>query len=156
MSSDATEKIYSRDDLKSLIKDKFKHRATRIRKAIEDQKKRSMVFVPKIVENDPFVGKYDNVDTETGLSLIQPRFPFHVLKGIVENSDVTGAIIDAMKKNIEGFGFGLRFLGDDVEASSQSNAANKTELEDFFNYANESESFVTLTAKKRHDMEHLG
>ena len=156
MSSETTEKIYSRDDLKNLMKDKLKHRATRIRKAIEEQKKRSMVFVPKIIENDPFIGKYDNVDTETGLSLIQPRFPFHILKNIVENSDVTGAIIDAMKKNIEGFGFGLRFLGDDVEASSPANAANKTELDDFFNYANESESFVTLTAKKRHDMEHLG
>ena len=150
------EKTYTRSELQAIIKDKFKHRATRIRKAIEDQKKRSAVYVPKIIENDPFIGKYDNADANTGLSLIQPRFPFHTLKNIVENSDVTLALIDAMKKNIEGFGFGMRFLGDDITANNEVNTANRVMLEDFFNYANEAESFVTITSKKRHDMEYFG
>jgi len=102
-------------------------------------------------DTDPFLQIYD---TER---LLTPPYSFPNLWQIYEQSDVLQTCADAMKRNIDGFGYQLQFLGDDKKVSEDAEAmAEKVMAENFFDYANEKQSWRTLRMLAREDMEALG
>ena len=100
---------------------------------------------------DPFVGMYDTY------RLKEPPYSFQNLYMIAEESDVLQACVDAMAKNVDGFGYQMVFLGDDLTEKTGSQAIQQfTRCRDFFDHVNESESFGTIRQKMRQDLEFLG
>jgi len=100
---------------------------------------------------DPFEGKY------IAWNLLEPPFDLAALYRIYEQSDLLQECVDAMIKNVDGFGYGLQFLGDDVkDADTPEAKAHKRMLEDFFDHANDTQSFTTIRKLMREDYEVLG
>ena len=89
--------------------------------------------------------------------LLRPEYDFSNLYQIYEESDILQSCIDAYKQNIDGFGYQMQFLGDDVEQKESSLAkAEYVKCKDYFDSANETESWMTLRKKVREDLEVLG
>lgn len=100
---------------------------------------------------DPFEGRY------VSWNLLEPPYDLAALYRIYEQSDLLQECVDAMIKNVDGFGFGLQFLGNDIKAADTPLAqANKQILEDFFNHANDTQSFTTIRKLMREDYEVVG
>lgn len=101
--------------------------------------------------DDPFEGLYDTY------RLKEPPYPFQNLYTIVEESDVLQACIEAMQNNVDGFGYQMSFLGDDLKEKETPLAqAQLAKAEDFFDRINEKESFMTIRRLMRQDVEILG
>lgn len=96
-------------------------------------------------------GLYDLYD------LIIPRYSFYRLYTIYEESDMLQECVDAMCENIDGFGYQLQFLGNDTTDRVLENAkAQQEKAENFFDYANDTESWVTIRKAMRKDLEIIG
>ena len=103
------------------------------------------------VESDQFGNMYSE------MRLVEPSYNFSTLYQIYEGSDVLQSCVDAMVQNIDGFGYKLIFLGDDVKDKETPEAARqKTRLEDFFDYANDEQSWTSVSKLVREDIEVLG
>lgn len=100
---------------------------------------------------DPYVGIYTEKRLKT------PPYPFGNLYRIYEQSDILQACVDAMKKNVDGFGYQMQFLGDDLTEKDASAAqAELTAAQNFFDQVNEEHSFTTIRQLVREDVEVLG
>lgn len=90
--------------------------------------------------------------------ILEPPFDLLTLAMLSEHNTEMGPCIEAMIRNIEGFGH--RFVPR-VEAKANEKLADaveleKVELENFFAYASLDDSFVTLRSKLRADLETTG
>jgi len=111
------------------------------------------VLYKRQLEEDPFLT--ENYYNQEGL--IQPPYGFAKLYQIYEESDVLQGCVDAMQQNVDGFGYGLQFLGDDVKEKDKPEAKTEHQkLENFFDYANEEQSWMTIRKQMREDYEVLG
>ncbi len=100
---------------------------------------------------DPFVGMYDMY------RLKEPPYSFENLYMIAEESDVLGACVEAMQKNVDGFGYQLQFLGDDISQKDSAVAKQQfVKASNFFDRVNEMESLGTVRQMMRQDLEFLG
>lgn len=104
-----------------------------------------------IDEADPFQGVYDKY------RLLEPPFSFTQLYKIYEESDVLQECIDAMITNVDGFGYKLVYLRDDLEKiDSPESKVMRRKLENFFDHANDEQSWLTIRKLMRMDYEVLG
>lgn len=89
-------------------------------------------------------------------NLIQPVYSFATLDIIYDQSDVLEECIDAYAENIDGFGYQLQYLGEDQTKKTSKELEEEQALKDFFDNANENESWVAIRKKMRKDWEALG
>lgn len=89
-------------------------------------------------------------------NLIEPVYSFATLDIIYDQSDVLEECIDAYAENIDGFGYQLQYLGKDQTKKTDKEMAEEQTLKDFFDNANENESWVSIRKKLRKDVERLG
>ncbi|MCC7850956.1 hypothetical protein, partial [Escherichia coli] len=65
--------------------------------------------------------------------------------------------IDAMKYNVEGFGYDIVYVGDDPDMQTSPEAKKEyQQLFDFFDGINEDEGYTKIAVKKREDLETIG
>jgi len=101
---------------------------------------------------DPFAGYYNKFS-----NIIPPPLAFSSLYTIYEQSDILQSCVNAMINNIDGFGYLLDFIGNDVtEKDSPQAIAEYEELKNFFDQVNEDESFQTVRRQMRLDYEVTG
>lgn len=104
----------------------------------------------------------DIVDTFTtevyeAHQLMSPPYLFSRLYLIYEQSDVLQECIDAMCENVDGFGYQLQFLGNDsIEQETAEVKSQYEKASNFFDLANDAESWMTIRKKMRKDFEVLG
>ena len=92
------------------------------------------------VLTDPFENIYETYD-----AIIRPPVRFETLYTWYEESDILQTCITALVKNIDGFGYELHFLGDDVsERNTPEALRQEVFLRNFFDNVNEEESMETL------------
>lgn len=89
-------------------------------------------------------------------NLIEPVYSFATLDIIYDQSDVLEECIDAYAENIDGFGYQLQYLGEDQTKKTDKELEEEQILKDFFDNANENESWVSIRKKLRRDVERLG
>jgi PBSX family phage portal protein len=136
-------------------KDKGNHRQNALRMELIGMAKKAdgEELYRRAVEerDDPFEGLYDEH------RLKEPPYPFQNLYMIYEESDILQSCVKAYQKNVDGFGYQMLFLGDDVKEKDGPEA--KTELvraNNFFDRVNEAQSFATIRSLMREDHEVLG
>lgn len=105
--------------------------------------------------DDDLLDPYSGIYTEKRLKV--PPYPFGNLYKIYEESDVLQSCVDAMRKNVDGFGYQMQFLGDDLkEKDSVASQAELTAATNFFDQVNEDQSITTIRQLVREDVEVLG
>ena len=104
------------------------------------------------VEEDPFTGFY------SAENLLEPPYNFNQLYLAYEESDVLQGCVEAMQQNIDGFGYTLNFLGDDIKGKETKEAkAQYNKVTNLFDQVNENgESLTTIRKRMREDYEVLG
>lgn len=103
-------------------------------------------------DKDPFVDYYGQYE-----AIIQPDMLPSSLYSSYMSSDVLQACVKAMQKNVDGFGYELLFRGDDLtERDSPEATRQETILRNFFDHANEEESFQSVRSLAREDFEVVG
>lgn len=103
------------------------------------------------VDVDPFENLYNTYD------LIEPPYRFDRLYSIYDESDVLQFCISTLQKNVDGFGYRLQFLGDDLtERNTPAALAQEAKLKGFFDNVNEEGSFQDIRMPLREDFEVLG
>ena len=86
-----------------------------------------------------------------------PPYDFATLYTIKEDSDALTACVDAMKYNIEGFGYDIVWVGDNSEEQTSPQAQKEyVKLFNFFDSINEDEGYTKIAVKKREDLETVG
>ena len=109
------------------------------------------VYERQIQESDPFSAFYSSNQ------LAIPPYDFTRLYNIYEESDTLQACVEAMKQNVDGFGYTLDFMGDDLKERDKSDIQKEHQtLSDFFDRVNEAQSFTSLRKLFREDYEVLG
>lgn len=104
------------------------------------------------IVDDPFT-----TEIYKTMELLSPPYSFSRLYTIYEESDILQECVDTMRQNVDGFGYQLHFLGDDKEQRMSSVAqAQYTKASNFFDYANESQSWIKIRKLMRPDFEVLG
>jgi PBSX family phage portal protein len=89
--------------------------------------------------------------------LLAPPYNFNRLYRIYEDADILQECVDAMKQNVDGFGYQMMFTGDDVKERETPQAkAELLKANNFFDYANETQSFATIRKLMREDYEVIG
>ena len=68
------------------------------------------------VEEDPFRTYYSKEN------LLVPPYDFNQLYLAYEESDILQSCVEAMQQNVDGFGYSLRFLGDDIKQKESTEA----------------------------------
>lgn len=105
----------------------------------------------QVQEQDPFSTFY----TSNGLAV--PPYSFTRLYSIYEESDILQACVEAMQRNVDGFGYDLQFIGDELkERDNPDVQAQYEKLTGFFDMANEMQSFTSARQQFREDFEVLG
>ena len=101
---------------------------------------------------DPFANDY------SGKDILEPPYDLYNLSDIVEISNILPQCIEAMEQNCEGYGYNLICTVPEESAKSMEAAitAEKTKLENFFEYCNFDISFTKLRKKLRRDFESFG
>jgi PBSX family phage portal protein len=89
-------------------------------------------------------------------NLVTPTYDFATLGSICDQSDIICECIDAYKENIDGFGYQLQYRGLDQSTRTEKELKDKEKLENFFDYANDTQSWVTIRKEMRRDLERLG
>lgn len=109
------------------------------------------VYLERTSQADPFTEMYKNSQ------VLKPPYDPIKLYRIKEESDTLTACIDAMKSNVEGFGYDIVYTGTNPENRNSDEAKRQYDrLFDFFDNINENESYTQIAMKKREDKETLG
>jgi PBSX family phage portal protein len=112
---------------------------------------REAVFRRYVDDLDPFLGVYGEQ------RLLQPKFDFTRLYEIYEQSDMLQECVEAMVQNVDGFGYELVFLGDDIKDKDNPEVVSEeTRVQNFFDQVNDEQSFRTIRKLFRADYEVLG
>jgi len=118
-------------------------------KQVEDTA--NVVFSRQVEEEDQFQSFYGEN------RLLEPLFNFNTLYRVYLESDVLQSCVEAMQNNVDGFGYDLQFLGDDInEKDTPAAQARYQAAKNFFDYANDEESWRTIRKLMREDYEVLG
>lgn len=89
--------------------------------------------------------------------LLQPSYSFASLYSFYEESDALQTCIEAIIKNVDGFGYTLQFLGDDLKQQTSNEALKeKTKAENIFDQINDEQSFRSLRKDFRKEYEIIG
>lgn len=105
----------------------------------------------QVQEQDPFSSFY------TTRQLAVPPYSFNRLYDIYEESDILQACVEAMQRNIDGFGYDVQFIGESLEERGNTEMqAQMQKLTNFFDMPNEYESFTSARKQFREDFEVLG
>jgi PBSX family phage portal protein len=75
---------------------------------------------------------------------------------VYEESSILPQCVDAMVKNIDGFGHALAYTGKSGKESSPAALKEKKDFEAFLSKSNEKESFITIRKEMRTDLEVTG
>ena len=105
-------------------------------------------------QQDDISDTFTSIYTKCGL--LEPRYNFNTLYTIYEQSDVLLECISAYQQNIDGFGYQLQYTGQDQTKKTEKDLSNFTKLKNFFDMANEAESWITIRKNMRQDLEVLG
>lgn len=98
---------------------------------------------------------YDKLYTDNRDLIKPPYDPAHLYL-IEEESSILPQCVDAMVKNIDGFGYDLAYKGKSGKESSPSVLNEKSNFEAFLSKVNERESFSTIRKAMREDLEVVG
>ena len=102
-------------------------------------------------EEDEFEGFYSKH------GILRPPYSFSALYTIYEESDILQSCVEAMQNNVDGFGYQMVFLGDDVkEKDSKIAISELSRATEFLDSVNESQSITTARKDVREDIEVLG
>jgi len=130
-----------------------KYRRSRIR-AIAKEQGQEALFQRQIPVED-IEEEFSTLPREK--RILTPPYSFSRLYEVYENSDALQSCIDAMRMNVDGFGYKLQFLGDDfTEKDSPQAKAEFEKAKNFFDFANDEQSWTTLRRLMREDHEVLG
>ena len=138
------------------VKERARSNLRKLRNALDgaipkDQKEKSQPYERQVQEQDPFSSFY------TSSTLAVPPYSFTKLYNIYEESDILQACVEAMQRNVDGFGYDVQYIGDDLkERNTPELQAQKHKLLDFFDMINESQSFTSARKQFREDFEVLG
>ena len=102
---------------------------------------------------DVFEGFYKTGD------IIEPPYDLETLALMPDLSSILPQCVDAMKQNVEGFGYGLNPVTKDKEKYKEieeSAEEEKYRIDDFFDYISYDYSFEDLRKQLREDLEHTG
>jgi PBSX family phage portal protein len=129
-----------------------KYRRQMLREVLHAAVKQDDVQFRRYVEEpDPFMAIYGEH------RLLQPKYSFSTLYRIYEESDILQECVDAMIQNVDGFGYELSFLGDDLtQKTSPEAVAEKEKAEAFFDQVNHDQSFTAVRKLFRADFEVCG
>lgn len=109
------------------------------------------VYVERFAQADPFTEMYKNSQ------VLKPPYDPIKLYRIKEESDTLTACVDAMKSNVEGFGYDIVYVGNNPDGQNSAEAQREYDtLYDFFDNINENEGYTQIAIKKREDLETLG
>ena len=109
------------------------------------------VYVERFAQADPFTEMYKNSQ------VLKPPYDPIKLFRIKEESDTLTACVDAMKSNIEGFGYDIVYVGNNPDDQNSDQALREYDtLYDFFDNINEDEGYTSIAIKKREDLETIG
>lgn len=145
-----------RNDLLNLdqeIKKQVKIFKKKVRKFHEEDSSDDpmLVFSRRIEDGDPFTSKYGQH------GLLIPPFDFAQIFKYFEESDVLQSCVDAMVRNVIGFGFHPQFNRDDLtEKETPEAKEEKQRMLDFFGQVNEDETWMAAHKKLRRDYEITG
>ena len=143
-------KARSGSDQKSRM-DMHKYRRQMLREVFTVLKQDETILSRQVPDDDLF----QNVYREH--ALLEPPYGFTRLYTIYEESDVLQSCVEAMQQNVDGFGYKLQFLGDDMKEKEAPEAqAEFQRVKDFMDHANENESWMLVRKKMREDLEVLG
>ena len=130
---------------------RYKEVRFQLKQVVEELRARTEEVFSRHVEEDPFQNLYAQEQ------LLLPPYSFDRLYTIYEESDILQSCVEAMQLNIAGFGYELVFLGDDVEERETPEAKlQRMRMENFFDYANDEQSWMTIRKLAREDREVLG
>lgn len=117
----------------------------------KSEKAEDGVLTRQRVPEDPFEQLYSSQN------LLLPPYDFDNLYSIYEENDVLQACVAAMRNNVDGFGYDLDFVGDDFKEKKTPEAKAEYEsLKNFFDYANDEQSWTTIRKDAREDLEVIG
>lgn len=105
-------------------------------------------------QRDDVLDEFSSLYTQH--NLVEPLYNFYTLYIIHDQSDILGECVEAYAENIDGFGYQLQYLGEDQTKKSEKEIADEQMLKDFFDHANEKESWVKIRKAMRKDLEILG
>lgn len=88
--------------------------------------------------------------------LIKPPYDPVKLYKVTESSSILPQSLDAMVRNIDGFGYELQYIGPPDKEKDQAVIDERDGLQAFFNKVNERESFKTVRESMRQDSETTG
>lgn len=88
--------------------------------------------------------------------LVKPPYDPVKLTRLVEGSSILPQCVDAMVKNIDGFGYELQYTGPSDLEKDEAVLAEKKNISAFFDQVNERESFKTVREQLRKDIEETG
>lgn len=142
------------EDVKKKAYSRIKKLNSEVNKVLSAQKKSNTegeLYERQIQEEDQFATFYSSNQ------LAVPPYAFPRLYTIYEESDILQACVEAMKQNVDGFGYSLNFLGDDLgERDNPQVQKEFVTLSDFFDRINEGQSFTSARKDFREDYEVLG
>lgn len=146
----ANKEAYSGPERESRINE-HKYRRQMLRQVFSVLKQDEAVLSRQVPDEDLF----QNVYREH--ALLEPPYSFTRLYTIYEESDVLQSCVEAMQQNVDGFGYKLQFLGDDMKEKESPEAQTEFHrIKDFMDHANENESWMLVRKKMREDLEVLG
>ena len=130
---------------------RYKEARAKLQRVVMELRKTTEEVFSRHVEEDPFKNLYAQE------KLLVPPYDFDRLYTIYEESDILQSCVEAMQLNVDGFGYELVFLGDDVKERETPEAIRqRIRLENFFDHANDEQSLMTLRKAAREDLEVLG
>ena len=140
--NDRSQRSRLREQIKQITNKRFKARKNALRGVVGTQQ----------------LGDVDVVKTSTyrTYNLLKPLYDPVKLYAIVEQSSVLPQCIDAMVRNIDGFGYDLHFLGTETDSLRGDVQEEKKNIEAFFDKVNENQSFTTVRQLVRQDVEATG
>ena len=109
------------------------------------------LFKRQVEEEDLFDVYYDRE------ALIRPSYAFDNLYQIYEQSDILQSCVEAYQMNVDGFGYQMQFLGDDIKGKDSPTAqAELKRAQNFFDRVNPEQSFMQIRKLMREDLEVTG
>lgn len=122
-----------------------------VRLVVKGEETISRNFLDRSEIENQFNSAYD------GAMVVRPPYELYKLFKVVEQSDVLRSCMDAMKSNVEGFGYDFVWVGANSQDQSTPQAqAQKEALFNFFDSINESEGYTKIAKRKREDLETYG
>jgi PBSX family phage portal protein len=103
---------------------------------------------------DPFKNEYGSVGGTH--HVLEPVYNFHALIRLPDENSMLRQCIDAMITNVDGHGYQLSFVGPEGQEETSEALAEKSRIEELFDFPNDEYSLQELRDRLRRDFETLG